>query len=54
MYLATYITYVLLSGFVIIYVGNACYQNGKIYIINFFSNDMNFATGINKILRTAY
>lgn len=51
---ATYLTYILLSGFVIIYVGNACYQNGKVYINNFFPNDVNFATGINKILRTAY
>ena len=51
---ATYLTYILLSAVTIVYVGNACYQNGKIYITNFFPNDVNFATGINKILRSAY
>ncbi|WP_083629452.1 hypothetical protein [Tenacibaculum agarivorans] len=52
--LATYITYIIISGVTIIYVGNECYQNGKIYIENFFPNDLKFANGINNVLRTAY
>jgi hypothetical protein len=31
-----------------------CYQNGKIYILNYFPNDVNFGNGINRILRLAY
>ncbi len=52
--IVTYIAYSIISGITIVYVGNACYQNGKTYIANFFPNDLNFANGINKILRTAY
>lgn len=54
MNLITYFIYTSLAFTTILYVGNACYQNGKVYINNFFPNDVNFATGINKILRTAY
>ncbi len=52
--IVTYIVYILISGITIVYVGNECYQNGKTYIANFFPNDLNFANGINKVLRTAY
>tara|TARA_R110002051_G_C8508661_1_gene465993 strand:- start:308 stop:652 length:345 start_codon:yes stop_codon:yes gene_type:complete len=50
----TYIFYILLSSAIVIYVGNFCYQNGKIYILNYFPNDINFGNGINKLLRIAY
>lgn len=50
----TYILYLLLSGLSIIYVGNLCYKNGKVYILNYFYNDVNFGNGINKLLRIAY
>lgn len=50
----TYILYILLSSSIVILVGNWCYKNGKIYILNYFSNDVNFGNGINKLLRTAY
>lgn len=50
----TYILYILLSSSIVIYVGNFCYKNGKVYILSYFSNDINFGNGINKLLRTAY
>jgi hypothetical protein len=50
----TYILYILLSSSIVILVGNWCYKNGKIYILNYFSKDINFGNGINKLLRTSY
>jgi len=50
----TYIFYIFLSSLIVIYVGNFCYQNGKIYILNYFPNDISFGNGINKLLRIAY
>ncbi|APG65118.1 hypothetical protein LPB136_07035 [Tenacibaculum todarodis] len=50
----TYILYILLSSSVVIYVGDFCYRNGKTYILSYFSNDINFGNGINKLLRIAY
>ena len=50
----TYILYVLLSILIVVLVGNWCYKNGKIYILNYFSKDVSFGSGINKLLRTAY
>ena len=50
----TYILYILLSSSIVILVGNWCYKNGKIYILNYFSKDLNFGNGINKLLRTSY
>ncbi len=50
----TYITYILLASISIVYVGNECYRNGKIYISNYFPQDEKFANGINNVLRTAY
>lgn len=54
MNLITYILYILLSSYIVILVGNLCYKNGKVYILNYFPNDINFGDGINKLLRTAY
>lgn len=50
----TYIFYILISSYIVIYVGNFCYKNGKIYILNYFPDDINFGNGINKLLRIAY
>ena len=50
----TYILYILLSSSIVILVGNWCYKNGKVYILNYFPNEMNFGNGINKLLRIAY
>ena len=50
----TYILYILVSSSIVIYVGDFCYRNGKIYILSYFPNDVNFGNGINKLLRIAY
>ncbi len=50
----TYIFYILISSLIVIYVGNFCYKNGKVYILSYFPNDINFGNGINKLLRIAY
>lgn len=51
---ATYIVYLILSVLVVLYVGNFCYQNGKIYILNYFPKRVKFANAINNSLRIAY
>lgn len=50
----TYISYIIIASLIIIYVGNECYKNGKIYIVNYFPDDTKFANGINNMLRIAY
>ncbi len=50
----TYLIYLILASLIIVYVGNECYKNGRIYITNYFPNDEKFANGINNVLRTAY
>ena len=50
----TYILYILLSSTIVILVGNLCYKNGKVYILSYFPDDINFGNGINKLLRIAY
>ncbi len=50
----TYITYTLLSSIIILRVGELCYRNGKVYILNYFPNNINFGNGINRLLRIAY
>ncbi len=50
----TYILYLLLSSTIIFLVGNACYKKGKVYILNYFPNRIQFGNGINKLLRIAY
>lgn len=54
MNLITYILYILLSVIIVVLVGNWCYKNGEIYILNYFPEDIRFANGINKLLRIAY
>lgn len=50
----TYISYLILSIFVVLYVGNFCYQNGKIYILNYFPEQVKFANAVNNSLLIAY
>jgi hypothetical protein len=50
----TYILYILISSLLVIYVGNFCYKNGQVYILNYFPNDTNLGNSINKLLRIAY
>jgi hypothetical protein len=51
---ATYILYIFISSLIVVYVGDLCYKNGKIYILNYFYKDVHFGNGINKLLRIAY
>ena len=50
----TYILYILLSSTIVILVGNWCYKNGKVYILSYFTDAINFGNGINRLLRIAY
>lgn len=43
-----------MSTLIVVYVGNFCYKNGKVYILSYFPQDINFGNGINKLLRIAY
>lgn len=54
MNIITYIVYIIIASSLIIYVGNACYKNGKVFITHYFSEDINFANSINNVLRIAY
>ncbi len=50
----TYIVYILLSSSIVLWVGDMCYKNGKVYILNYFPNNIDFGNGINRLLRIAY
>ena len=50
----TYIIYLLLSSTIVLWVGEACYKNGQVYILNYFPDRINFGNGINNLLRIAY
>lgn len=50
----TYTLYLTLSVIIVLYVGNFCYQNGKKYILHYFSSNVVFGNSINKTLRIAY
>ena len=54
MNIITYIIYIFIASSMIIYVGNTCYENGKVYITYYFSKDKKFANSINDTLRIAY
>ncbi len=50
----TYIFYVVLSSSLIIWIGNICHANGKIFILNYFSKHVDIGNRINNLLRIAY
>ena len=50
----TYLTYLILAVVVVLYVGGFCFQNGKVYIQNYFPNDLSTGNAINKTLLIAY
>ncbi|CAM1372209.1 hypothetical protein [Tenacibaculum xiamenense] len=49
-----YAIYLLLSFVVVLYIGNECYQNGKIYINNYFPKNTALANAINNTLLISY
>ncbi|CAM1361337.1 conserved membrane hypothetical protein [Tenacibaculum litoreum] len=50
----TYTLYLVISIVIVLYVGNYCFQNGKIYIRSYFPHKQELANGINNILLVAY
>ncbi|SEC84438.1 hypothetical protein SAMN04489761_3749 [Tenacibaculum sp. MAR_2009_124] len=50
----TYIIYLMLSFLMVLYIGNECYQNGKIYINNYFPQNASLANAINNTLLVSY
>jgi hypothetical protein len=50
----TFILYILISLIVIIYVGNQCHKNGRIYILRYFQESKNYGSTLNDLLRIAY
>jgi hypothetical protein len=51
---ASYILYLLISSGIVLWVGNFCYQNGKLFIANYFPNHRDIGNRINRLLRIAY
>jgi len=49
-----YIIYLLLTASTIIYVGNTCYQNGKVFIQQLIPQNHLLAQQVNKILLLGY
>lgn len=50
----TYITYLTISIIIVLYVGDLCVKNGKVYILNFFPKKEKFANALNSSLLIAY
>lgn len=50
----TYVVYTIVSSFIVFYVGNLCYKNGEVYLVNYFPNHLDLGIRINKLLRLAY
>lgn len=48
--LLTYGSYLLITLFVILYVGSTLYKNGRPFLVNVFTGDITLADAINKIL----
>ncbi len=49
-----YVIYFAVIFFVIVYVGKALFQNGRLFCINAFNKDVNLADSINKMLLSGY
>lgn len=49
-----YIIYLILSSSIVLWVGNACYKNGKVFISNYFIDQHETGYRINRLLRIAY
>ena len=54
MNITTYILYLSISTIVILYVGNLCYNNGKVYLSSYFPKHLSLGERINRLLRLAY
>ncbi len=52
--IVAYIIYLLITAVIILYVGNVCFQNGKIFIHNLLQKNKVLADQINKLLLIGY
>jgi hypothetical protein len=50
----TYIFYLLITLFVVLYVGSVLYRNGRPFLINTFKGDSSIADALNKVLLAGY
>jgi hypothetical protein len=50
----TYIIYLLITLYVVIYVGNVLFRNGRPFLINTFKGDISIADSLNKVLLAGY
>jgi uncharacterized membrane protein len=52
--IAAYIVYLILTVFIIVYVGKLFYRNGRVFILALMKNDTAVTDHINNILLVAY
>jgi hypothetical protein len=51
---ATYCNYLLLTLFVVFYIGNVLYRNGRPFLLNTFHGQAAVADAVNKVLLAGY
>jgi hypothetical protein len=54
MNIIAYIVYLLITGFITVYVGRRCFFHGRIYLETALDNDVVLANRINRLLLTGY
>jgi hypothetical protein len=50
----TYIFYLLITLYVVLYVGNVLYHNGRLFLVNTFKGNTMIADAVNKVLLAGY
>jgi hypothetical protein len=50
----TYIFYLLITLYVVLYVGNVLYHNGRLFLVNTFKGNTTIADAVNKVLLAGY
>jgi hypothetical protein len=49
-----YIIYLLVTGYITVYVGNRCFHHGRIYLEKALDDDFPLAANVNRLLLTGY
>jgi len=49
-----YIVYLIITGFITIYVGNRCFHHGRIYLDRALDHDFELADKVNRLLLVGY
>lgn len=52
--IATYCFYLFITLFVVLFVGNALFKNGRVFLVNTFGGNEALADAINKILLSGF